>query len=118
TLPLLMPSIAGAMLLVFMSSLGSFSAPYIFGGGARVLATQILVSKLNGALGLAYVETTVLAVTAVVALLVLRRLQGSRRYSVAGKGRATRVTLRSPVTRALLPPLAITLVVLLVLPHA
>jgi iron(III) transport system permease protein len=33
TLPLLTPSIAGAMLLVFMSSLGSFSAPYIFGGG-------------------------------------------------------------------------------------
>src|SRR5213593_1477443 len=30
TLPLLTPSIAGAMLLVFMSSLGSFSAPYIF----------------------------------------------------------------------------------------
>jgi len=118
TLPLLTPSLAGAMLLVFMSALGSFSAPYIFGGGARVLATQILVSKLNGALGLAYVETTVLAVTAVVALLVLRRLQGSRRYSVAGKGRANRVALRSPITRALLPPLAITLVVLLVLPHA
>src|SRR4051812_37250399 len=76
TLPLLTPSIAGAMLLVFMSALGSFSAPYVFGGGARVLATQILVSKLNGALGLAYVETTVLAVTAVVALLVLRRLEG------------------------------------------
>ena len=118
TLPLLTPSLAGAMLLVFMSALGSFSAPYIFGGGARVLATQILVSKLNGALGLAYVETTVLAVTAVIALLVLRRLQGSRRYSVAGKGRATRAALRSPVTRALLPPLAIALVVLLVLPHA
>ena len=39
TLPLLTPAIAGAMLLVFMSSLGSFSAPYIFGGGIRVLAT-------------------------------------------------------------------------------
>src|SRR3954462_9945930 len=118
TLPLLTPSLAGAMLLVFMSALGSFSAPYVFGGGARVLATQILVSKLNGAIGLAYVETPVLAVTAVVALLVLRRLEGRRRYAMAGKGRATRQTLRSPFTRALLPPLAIALVVLLVLPHA
>ena len=36
------------MVLVFMSALGSFSAPYIFGGGARVLATQILVSKVTG----------------------------------------------------------------------
>jgi iron(III) transport system permease protein len=118
TLPLLTPSLAGAMLLVFMSALGSFSAPYIFGGGARVLATQILVSKLNGAIGLAYVETTVLAVTAVLALLLLRRLEGKRQYTVAGKGRATRAVLRSGLARTLLPPLALTLVVLLVLPHA
>src|SRR4051794_23995846 len=118
TLPLLTPSIAGAMLLVFMSALGSFSAPYVFGGGARVLATQILVSKLNGALGLAYVETTVLAVTAVLALLLLRWLEGKRQYSVAGKGRATRQLLRSGAARALLPPVALAIVVLLVLPHA
>ena len=118
TLPLLTPSLAGAMLLVFMSALGSFSAPYVFGGGARVLATQILVSKLNGALGLAYVETTVLAVTAVIALLVLRKLEGRRRYAMAGKGRATRQALRSPFARAVLPPLAVAIVVLLVLPHA
>jgi iron(III) transport system permease protein len=118
TLPMLTPSLAGAMLLVFMSALGSFSAPYVFGGGARVLATQILVSKLNGSLGLAYVETTVLAVTAVLALLVLRRLEGKRRYSMAGKGRATRQTLRSGFARAMLMPLAVAVVVLLVLPHA
>jgi iron(III) transport system permease protein len=117
TLPLLTPSLAGAMLLVFMSALGSFSAPYVFGGGARVLATQILVSKLNGAIGLAYVETTVLAVTAVLALLLLRRLEGRRRYAMAGKGRATRRSLRSPTARALLPLAAAALVILLVLPH-
>jgi iron(III) transport system permease protein len=106
------------MLLVFMSALGSFSAPYVFGGGARVLATQILVSKLNGAIGLAYVETTVLAVTAVLALLLLRRLEGRRRYTMAGKGRATRSALRSPTARALLPAFAAAVVILLVLPHA
>jgi iron(III) transport system permease protein len=117
TLPLLTPSLAGAMLLVFMSALGSFSAPYVFGGGARVLATQILVSKLNGAIGLAYVETTVLAVTAVLALLLLRRLEGRRRYAMAGKGRVTRRALRSSTARALLPVAAAALVVLLVLPH-
>ncbi len=118
TLPLLTPSLAGAMLLVFMSALGSFSAPYVFGGGARVLATQILVSKLNGALGLAYVETTVLAVTAVLALLLLRWLEGRRRYAMAGKGRITRSGLRSPLARALLPAFAAATVILLVLPHA
>ena len=118
TLPMLTPSLAGAMLLVFKSALGSFSAPYIFGGGARVLATQILVSKLNGALGLAYVETTVLAVTAVLALLLLRRLEGRRQYAVAGKGRATRQVLRSGAARKLLPLVAGAIVVLLILPHA
>ena len=117
TLPLLTPSLVGAMLLVFMSALGSFSAPYVFGGGARVLATQILVSRLNGSLGLAYVETTVLAVTAVLALLVLRRIEGRRQYTMAGKGRATRGMLGSGAARALVPPLAVLLVVLLVLPH-
>jgi iron(III) transport system permease protein len=118
TLPLLTPSIAGAMLLVFMSALGSFSAPYVFGGGARVLSTQILVSKLNGAMGLAYVETTVLAVTAVLALFVLRRMEGKRRYAMAGKGSATRTALRSPLSRALLPLFATMIVILLILPHA
>ena len=50
TLPMLTPALAGACLLVFMSSLGSFSAPYVFGGGLRVLATQIVTSRLNGAM--------------------------------------------------------------------
>ena len=118
TLPLLMPSIAGAMLLVFMSSLGSFSAPYIFGGGQRVLATQILVSKLNGSMGLAYVETTVLALAAVGALVALRGLERRRRYALAGKGKATRVAVRSPAARAIAPIAALVVVTFLVLPHA
>ncbi len=118
TLPLLTPSIAGAMLLVFMSALGSFSAPYIFGGGTRVLATQILVSKLNGAMGLAYVETSVLAIAAILALLLLRWLEGRRQYALAGKGRTARVTLQSRTFRSLAPVGAVVVVAFLVLPHA
>ena len=118
TLPLLTPALAGAMLLVFMSSLGSFSAPYIFGGGQRVLATQILVSKLNGALELAYVETTVLAITAVAALVLLRWLEQRRQYALTGKGRATRTPIRSRTARIALAATAIVLVAFLVLPHA
>jgi iron(III) transport system permease protein len=118
TLPLLTPSIAGAMLLVFMSALGSFSAPYIFGGGQRVLATQILVSRVNGAMGLAYVETTVLALAAVAALWLLRWMERRRQYAMAGKGRATRRRVRSRAARALAPVVAAIVVVVLVLPHA
>ena len=93
TLPLLTPSLAGAMLLVFMSALGSFSAPYVFGGGLRVMSTQILASKLNGAMGLAYVETTVLAITAVAALVLLRWFERRRSYAMTGKGRVTRTAI-------------------------
>lgn len=118
TLPLLTPSIAGAMLLVFMSALGSFSAPYIFGGGQRVLTTQIFISKLNSAMGLAYVETTVLALAAVAALWLLRWMERRRQYAMAGKGRATRRLVRSRIARTLAPALAAVVVVVLVLPHA
>ena len=118
TLPLLTPSIAGAMLLVFMSALGSFSAPYIFGGGTRVLATQILVSRVNGAMGLAYVETTVLALAAVAALWLLRWMERRRQYAMAGKGRASRRVVRSKVARTLAPVAAALVVLLLILPHA
>ncbi|MCY3927081.1 MAG: iron ABC transporter permease [Acidobacteria bacterium] len=74
TLPRLRPALAGATLLTFMTSLGSFSAPYIFGGGFRVMTTQIVASKLNGELRMAYVETTMLALLAFASLLLLRRI--------------------------------------------
>jgi iron(III) transport system permease protein len=119
TLPLLTPAIAGAMLLVFMNALGSFSAPYIFGGGIRVLSTQIVASKLNGALGLAYVETTVLALSAVLALALFRWMERKRGYVLSGKGRVARRTVpRSRVVRVAVPALAALLVFVLVLPHA
>src|SRR2546429_5396065 len=54
--PLLRPSLVGAAILTFMTALGSFSAPYIFGGGFRVITTQIVATKLNGDLPLAMVE--------------------------------------------------------------
>lgn len=118
TLPLLTPAIAGSMLLVFMSALGSFSAPYIFGGGLRVLSTQIVASKLNGALDLAYVETTVLAVGAIAALILLRWFERRRTYAVSSKGAVVRSRLQSPSARVLAPIVGAVLVIILVLPHA
>ncbi|HET7585568.1 MAG TPA: iron ABC transporter permease [Gemmatimonadaceae bacterium] len=118
TFPLLTPSIAGALLLVFMSALGSFTAPYIFGGGLRVLSTQIVASKLNGATGLAYVETTVLALSAIAALALFRRLERRRNYAMVGKGQLVRTPVRSRLLRTVGPAAAALLVTVLVLPHA
>ncbi len=117
TLPLLTPALAGSMLLVFMSSLGSFSAPYIFGGGLRVLSTQIVASRLTGAMGVAYVETTMLAVSAVFALLLFRWFERRRNYVSVGKGTRHRVNLASPFWRRAAPVLAALFVFVLVLPH-
>ena len=117
TLPLLMPAIAGSMLLVFMTALGSFSAPYVFGGGIRVLSTQIVASKINGELGLAYVETTVLALSAVAGLALFRWLERKRKYTSAGKGSATRRVIRSSRAKIVALTLAVITVLILVLPH-
>ncbi|MDB4909369.1 MAG: iron transporter permease [Gemmatimonadetes bacterium] len=117
TLPLVTPALAGSMLLVFMSALGSFSAPYIFGGGLRVLSTQVVASKLNGAMGMAYVETTVMAIAAIAALLLLRWFERRRTYALTGKGSNVRIALRGPLAR-MAPLLAAALVFVLVLPHA
>ena len=117
TLPLLMPAVAGSALLVFMNALGSFSAPYVFGGGLRVLSTQILASKTNGALGLAYVETTVLALSAVAGLLVFRWLDRKRKYTLASKGGRKRREIRSRQVQILTSVAAAAIVIALVLPH-
>jgi iron(III) transport system permease protein len=118
-LPLVRPQIAAAALLTFMTALGSFSAPYIFGGGFRVMPTQILATKLNGNLGLAMVETTALAVLALAALALLRRTQGSAGIAIMAKGAAPGVrALRSPLARTGAAALGWGLAVLLLLPHA
>lgn len=98
TLPMLAPSLIGASLVTFMSSMASFSAPYIFGGGVRVLAVEILNAKLNGNMPMALVETVLLATTSLTVLFVLQWYEGRRKYSAVGKGvgvRRTRLTSKT-----------------------
>ena len=83
SLPLLRPALAGAALLTFMTALGSFSAPYIFGGGFRVMTTQIVASKLNGEIAMAQVESVVLASLACLGLWLMRRVDNGN-LTVAG----------------------------------
>jgi iron(III) transport system permease protein len=116
TLPLLFPAIAGAMLLVFMNALGSFSAPYVFGGGQRVLSTQIFASKLNGALGLAYAETTVLTTSALAGLLLFRLLERRRRIAT-GRGARSRRAVKSRGAQIGFMLVGFVAVVFLILPH-
>jgi len=117
TLPMLTPAIGGAALLVFMTSMGSFSAPYVFGGGFRVLTTQLYASKLNGEAGLVAVEAVVLAVVSLLFLVLLQRWEAASEYTGASKGLGA-----APAARGRggwgITLLASALVGFLLLPHA
>lgn len=118
TLPMLSPSLMAASVLVFMTSMASFSAPYIFGGGFRVLTTQIFNSKMSGELTMAMVETVVLATASLLFLWILRRFDRGREYAAVGKGIGTRRRpVRSRWARALIPALGVGGVLVLLLPH-
>jgi iron(III) transport system permease protein len=117
TLPMLAPALGGASLLVFMTSMASFSAPYVFGGGFRVLTTQLYASKLNGEGGLVAVEAVVLALVSLAFLVPLQRYEASRDYTGASKGLA--VTPPAATGRGWLLTVAATAFVgFLLLPHA
>jgi len=117
-LPLIRPALAGAALLTFMTSLGSFSAPYVFGGGFRVMTTQIFASKQNGEIGVAMIETVALALVAMIGLALLRRTEGTDLLVSLGKGTAPRRRkLTRPLVRIGATVLGWGFAVLLLLPH-
>jgi iron(III) transport system permease protein len=117
-LPLLRPQLAAAALLTFMTSLGSFSAPYVFGGGFRVMTTQIVATKLNGQVGLAMVQTTALAVVALAGLWLLRRSEPGRPVVMIAKGAAPKARmLHRPTVRWGAAFVGWTLALVLLLPH-
>ncbi|MEO1085723.1 MAG: iron ABC transporter permease, partial [Acidobacteriota bacterium] len=116
-LPQLRPALLGAGLLTFMTSLGSFSAPYIFGGGFRVMTTQIVASKANGQLQLAQVEAVILASLALLGLWVIRRLQGEDAVSSAHGVAPERRAVQSPAARVGFTVIGWGLAILMLLPH-
>lgn len=119
TLPMLRPSLAGAALLTFMTALASFSAPYIFGGGFRVMTTQIVFSKLNGEDAMAQVETVTLALMALAGLWALQKMSPPAATAGAVRGIApARRRLASPAARAGAAVAGWGLAALLLLPHA
>jgi iron(III) transport system permease protein len=119
TLPLLRPAIVGAALLTFMTALASFSAPYLFGGGFRVMTTQIVSTRLNGDLPTAMLETTALTAIALLGFALVQRAEGSRSVASVGKGTPPKLrVIESRTGRNLAALAGWLLAVFLLLPHA
>jgi iron(III) transport system permease protein len=117
-LPLLYPALGGGALLTFMTSLASFSAPYIFGGGFRVMTTQIVATRLNGDDQLAMIETVSLTLVALAALWLLRGSRMVESPAGARKGVAPAlVPIRRPAVRVVLAVVGWGLALVLLLPH-
>lgn len=117
TLPLLLPSLRGAALLAFMTALASFSAPYIFGGGFRVMTTQIVFTRLNGEYGMAMAQTVVLSLLALSGLWLASDRGGEVAGSAKGVAPAA-IPIRHRGLRLLATVTAWGLAILLLLPHA
>jgi iron(III) transport system permease protein len=117
-LPLLMPALTGGALLTFMTALASFSAPYVFGGGFRVMTTQIVATRLNGDDQLAMIETVSLTLIALVALWLLRGTAAVESSAGGRKGVAPAlVPVKRPAVRLIVGVLGWGLALLLLLPH-
>src|SRR5882672_2028060 len=89
-LPQLTPSLIAAALLTFMTSMASFSAPLLFGGGVRVLTLEIYTARQRGDASLAITETIILAAISLGALFFFQRYEGTRKFAAAAMKGSTK----------------------------
>lgn len=89
TLPLMLPGLANAWLVVFVESLADFGNPIVLGGSFGVLSTEIFFAVVGAQqdFGRAAALAGVMLVVALVAFMLQRKVVGRRSYvSMTGKG--------------------------------
>lgn len=84
--PQLIPSVTGASLIVFMASMASFTAPFIFGGSIRFLTTEIYSSKINGDSPSASMLSVILTLISLLFFLLLRFYRNKNAFETRTKG--------------------------------
>jgi iron(III) transport system permease protein len=119
-LPQLTPSLIAAALLTFMTSMASFSAPLLFGGGVRVLTLEIYTARQRGDTSIAITETVILAAISLSALFFFQRYEGTRKFAAAAMKGSTkqRRAIAQGRARALAVVCGVLFSLLLVLPVA
>ena len=116
-LPLLTPALVGASLLVFMISMASFSAPFLFAPDYRILSLQIFFSKVNNDMDMACTQTVMLSVISIFFLLFIQWYSGRNQYVMISKGIAPYETEVQGKSRYIMGALGCIIVIILLLPH-
>lgn len=117
-LPALRGALASAAILTFMTSMASFSAPYLFGGTLRVLTLQIYEAQINSDYALAKIQTVVLAALSLAALALFMRAERSTGATGSKGAAARRTRISSLGARALTLVVGTVVSVFVLLPHA
>jgi iron(III) transport system permease protein len=84
TLPLVLPSLTGGALIVFMMSLSNFGTPAIIGGNYRVLATvayERFTSEVSESPGMASTVAIVLMMCAAIVIVLQTWASSRRKYA-------------------------------------
>jgi iron(III) transport system permease protein len=116
-IPLLTPALVGASLLVFMISMASFSAPFLFAPDYRVLSLQIFFSKINNDMDMACTQTVMLSAISIFFLLFMQWYSGRQQYVMISKGIAPYETEIQGKSRYIMGALGCIIVIILLLPH-
>jgi iron(III) transport system permease protein len=120
TAPVLLPSILGGAMLVFLTAFADFGAPMIIGEGYQVLPTivySLFVDEMGGPAALASAAATILVLCTSVLLLLQWWLTGRRSYATSQLRPPPRTRPR-PLARALLGMYAYGVVGLSLVPAA
>lgn len=116
TLPLLTPALVSASLLVFMTSMASFSAPFLFATDYRILSLQIYYSKVNNDMDMAATQTVILSLISICFLIIVQIYSNKRQYAMISKGVSPQQK-RLQKGKYLMSALGIVTVIILLLPH-
>lgn len=117
TLPLLTPALIASALLVFMTCMASFSAPFLLAIDYRLLSTQIYINKMNGQMEMAATQAMILAAFSIAFLLLMRWYEARRSYSILTKGISVhRTEVKNSLLRFLIIIMGIIMLFILILP--
>ncbi|MCB9781832.1 MAG: iron ABC transporter permease [Candidatus Omnitrophica bacterium] len=117
-IPMLVPALFGAAVMVFMLSMASFSAPVLFDVDGMYLSTHIYNLKSQNLMTEAYTATAIFAAASLSLLVILRYLRGATKYQPVGKGvPRRRYQVQTPWGRSAASILGTLILFLVLLPH-